>query len=151
MFRLLTAATLGLLLALALGCGSNGPPSETPEDMAWIPGGRFWMGTDDSTMPDAHPVHAITVDGFWIDKTEVTNAQFRRFVEATGYVTVAEKPPDAEALRKQRGPDAPPLTAEELLPGSAVFTMPKEPVPLDDWRHWWRQLPGANWRRPKGP
>lgn len=143
---------LGLLFLLAAtGCRDKGPPGDAPEGMAWIPPGRFAMGCDDEAMPDARPVHTVSLDGFWIDRTEVTNAQFRKFVEATGYVTLAEKSPDAEALRKQRPPDAPPPAGDELAPGSLVFTMPKGPVSLSDWRQWWRWVPGASWKHPEGP
>jgi formylglycine-generating enzyme required for sulfatase activity len=89
--------------------------------MVWIPGGQFWMGSDDSHMPDTKPWHRVYVDGYWIDRTEVTNEQFARFVTATGYVTVAERKPRAEDY-----PAAPP---ENLIAGSA----------------------GANWRHPEGP
>src|SRR5262245_59755662 len=67
-------------------------PAPGTEGMVWIPGGKFWMG--DEEFPDAHPVHQVRVDGFWVDRTEVTNAEFARFVDATGYVTVAEQKPD---------------------------------------------------------
>src|SRR5262249_43335487 len=70
------------------------PPGPAPEGMVWIPGGTFWMGSD--AFPDANPVHKVSVDGFWMDRTEVTNAQFARFVAATGYVTVVERQPDPQ-------------------------------------------------------
>ena len=111
--------------------------------MVWIPGGKFWMGGDDSSWADAKPVHEVTVDGFWIDRTEVTNRQFAGFVKATGYVTVAERKPDAKDF-----PDAPP---ELLVPGSLVFTPPAGQVSLDNPLVWWRYVPGANWRHPEGP
>jgi sulfatase modifying factor 1 len=119
------------------------PSGPAPEGMVWIPGGKFWMGGDDSSSPDAKPVHEVTVDGFWIDRTEVTNRQFARFVKATGYVTVAERKPDARDF-----PDAPP---EILVPGSLVFTPPAGQVSLDDPLVWWRYVPGADWRHPEGP
>jgi formylglycine-generating enzyme len=72
------------------------PPGPAPEGMVWVPGGSFWMGSED--FPDAVPVHLVRVDGFWMDRTEVTNAQFAKFVQATGYVTVAERPPDPRSL-----------------------------------------------------
>jgi hypothetical protein len=68
------------------------PPGPAPEGMVWIPGGKFWMGTEES--PDAMPVHLVELPGYWMDRTEVTNAQFAKFVKATGYVTVAERRPD---------------------------------------------------------
>ncbi|HUG12086.1 MAG TPA: formylglycine-generating enzyme family protein [Opitutaceae bacterium] len=120
--------------------------------MVWIPGGEFQMGTTDPTgelcggpdpMPDARPIHTVRVDGFWIDATEVTNEQFERFVDATGYVTVAERKPSAE--------DFPGVPAEFLVPGSAVFTPPAAAVPLDNPLHWWSYMPDADWRHPEGP
>jgi len=111
--------------------------------MIWIPGGTFHMGCADCDMPDALPVHSVSVDGFWMDATAVTNAQFAKFVEATGYVTVAE--------RKPAPSDLPGVAPEDLVPGSAVFTPPQHAVPLDDMRNWWTYVPGANWRHPEGP
>ena len=115
--------------------------SAVPEGMVWVPGGTFWMGDND--FPDARPVRQVEVDGFWMDKTEVTNAQFARFVAATNYVTVAEHQPDPKDF-----PGAPP---ELLKPGSIVFTPPASAVPLDNHGQWWRYVPGANWRHPEGP
>ena len=111
--------------------------------MAWIPGGQFAMGTDDPRFTDAAPVHPVRVAGFWIDKTDVTNAQFARFVAATGYVTVAERKPDPATL--------PGVPADQLVAGAVVFTRPPVPVPLDDPSQWWRYVPGACWKHPEGP
>ncbi len=111
--------------------------------MVWIPGGTFVMGTDDTRMRDATPVHEVALDGFWMDKTEVTNREFERFVKATGYVTVAERKPSEKDF-----PTAPP---ELLVPGSIVFTPPSEKVPLDNHLAWWRYVPGADWKHPEGP
>ena len=119
------------------------PPSPAPEGMVWIPGGTFWMGADDMSMADATPVHEVTVSGFWMDRTEITNRQFARFVSETAYITVAERPPDPRDF-----PGAPP---EKLVPGSIVFTPPVGRVSLDDPLVWWRYVPGANWRHPEGP
>jgi formylglycine-generating enzyme required for sulfatase activity len=99
-------------------------------------------------MADARPVHRVRVDGFWMDVHEVTNDQFSKFVDATGYVTVAERPPRAE--------DFPGALAENLVAGSIVFTPPPEPVPLRDGSgmghlRWWAYVPGACWRHPTGP
>ena len=108
------------------------PPADRPEGMAWIPGGEFSMGCADprgiphggpDPMGDARPIHRVRIDGFWMDRTEVTNSQFAAFVKATGYVTVAERKP-----RQEDFPDAPP---ENLVAGSVVFTPPPGPVPLD--------------------
>jgi formylglycine-generating enzyme required for sulfatase activity len=109
--------------------------------MVWIPGGEFWMGSNEFS--DAQPWHRVHVDGFWMDKTEVTNEQFEKFVKATGYVTVAERAPTKEEF-----PDAPP---ENLVAGSVVFTPPAQPVPLDTHFRWWNYVKGANWRHPTGP
>jgi formylglycine-generating enzyme required for sulfatase activity len=125
------------------------PPGPAPAGMVWVPGGTFWMGCND--FPDAQPRHKVYVDGFWMDQTEVTNAQFRRFVEATGYRTVAEKVPDLVKIKKQLPPGSPPPTKDQLVAGSLVFVAPPGPVPLDDPSRWWRWTPGASWRHPEGP
>lgn len=114
---------------------------EHPDDMVWIPAGTFQMGSDD--FPDAQPVHAVSVDGFWMDVHEVTNSQFLQFVERTGYITVAERPLNPAEF--------PSVSANKLVPGSAVFTTPAKVVPLTDPLQWWRYVEGANWRHPKGP
>ncbi len=128
------------------------PPGPAPEAMVWIPGGEFSMGARDPRgiahgghdgMDDARPIHRVYVDGFWMDRTEVTNREFERFVRATGYVTIAEKPPTAEEF-----PGAPP---ENLVAGSVVFTPPDHAVPLSDHYEWWRYVAGASWRHPAGP
>lgn len=111
-------------------------------DMVWIPGGTFTMGSAEG-QPDERPPHLITVDGFWMDKTEVTNEQFERFVRATRYVTVAERAPDPK--------DYPGVPIERLVAGSVVFTPPPGEVPLDNHYAWWSYVPGANWRHPEGP
>jgi formylglycine-generating enzyme required for sulfatase activity len=111
--------------------------------MVWVPGGTFWMGCEPCGMPDALPEHLVTIDGFWMDATPVTNAQFEMFVRATGYVTVAERTPD-----RREFPGVPP---DKLAAGSAVFTPPTKAVPLDDPMRWWNYVPGANWRHPEGP
>ncbi len=120
--------------------------------MVWIPGGEFLMGTDDPQANLAErPAHRVRVDGFWIDRTEVTNAQFCRFVEATGYVTTAERPVDWEQLRTQLPPGTPKPPDAQLVPGSLVFSPPDHPVPLDDITNWWTWVPGTSWRHPEGP
>ena len=126
--------------------------SDAPRGMVWITGGEFMMGTDsEQAWPDERPTHAVRVRGFWMDETEVTNAQFRRFVEATGYVTVAERAPAVEEIMRQVPPGTPPPSQDSLVPGSLVFTPPDGPVDLGDYSQWWRWTPGANWRRPDGP
>ena len=119
------------------------PPGPAPEGMIWVPGGTFYMGCPDCEMPDTLPIHVVQVDGFWMDKTPVTNAQFERFVAETGYVTVAERKLDPR--------DYPGVPADKLVPGSAVFTQPDHEVPLDNPLQWWRYVPGANWKHPEGP
>ena len=130
------------------------PPGPAPQGMVWIPGGEFSMGASEPTgmdhnhtgmqaTIDSRPIHRVAVDGFWMDRTEVTNAQFALFVKATGYVTVAEKAPTKEDF-----PDAPP---DLLVPGSLLFTAPPSPVPLDNHARWWTWVKGASWRHPEGP
>jgi sulfatase modifying factor 1 len=114
---------------------------DAPPGMVWIPGGRFWMGTEHTE--DAHPVHQVEVKGFWMDSTDVTNEEFSRFVQATGYVTIAERPLDPKEF--------PNLAPDELAPGAVVFTPPTVPVPLDHPLEWWRFVGGANWQHPQGP
>ncbi|QTE36890.1 formylglycine-generating enzyme family protein [Mucilaginibacter gossypii] len=126
--------------------------NKADQDMAWIPGGTFSMdgvnprGMTDGgmeAMDDARPVHQVFVDGFYMDKTEVTNNQFAKFVKATGYITVAEqKPTEAEF---------PGVPAEKLVAGSVVFTPPHQKVQLDDISHWWSYQNGADWKHPLGP
>jgi formylglycine-generating enzyme required for sulfatase activity len=121
--------------------------------MVWIPGGEFWMGDDSPDerdpsrllFPDAAPVHRVRVDGFWMDQTTVTNEQFARFVQQTGYVTVAERPLDPKDF-----PDAPP---EKLVPGAGIFNPPpgKSVEQCVSCGEWWTYKPGAYWRHPEGP
>lgn len=107
--------------------------------------------TDPLARPDESPVHRVRVDGFWMDVTEVTNAQFREFVTATGYITVAERPIDWEAMKLQMPPGSPKPPDEDLMPGAVVFTPPSEPVHLGDYAQWWAWIDGADWRHPEGP
>ena len=127
-------------------------PAEVPTGMAWIPGGEFSMGAQEAQSMndvgmqatlDSRPIHRVYVNGFWMDKTDVTNSEFERFVRATGYVTVAERKPRAEDF-----PGAPP---ENLVAGAVVFSPPDHMVSLDDHYQWWSYVPGANWRHPEGP
>jgi formylglycine-generating enzyme required for sulfatase activity len=123
--------------------------------MVWVPGGEFTMGTDsEGTWPDEKPAHRVRVDGFWMDETDVTNAQFAAFVEATGYLTTAERPVDADEIMRQQPPGTPPPPEENLAPGSLVFVPTSGPIPLtgpDAHRQWWKWTPGACWRHPEGP
>ncbi len=110
--------------------------------MVWVPGGSFVMGSEDF-YPEERPVRRVEVDGFWMDDHPVTVAEFRRFVTATRYVTVAERPLDPAQY-----PDADPAL---LRPGSLVFHPTDGPVDLRDVSQWWRYVPGAQWRHPQGP
>jgi formylglycine-generating enzyme required for sulfatase activity len=120
--------------------------------MVWIPGGVFTMGGEG---PHANasegPVHPVFVDGFFMDAHAVTNARYREFVKATGYVTVAERAPDLAALMSQLPPGTPPPDPALLVPGSIVFTPTTHAVDLRDESRWWRWVPGASWRHPDGP
>ena len=129
-----------------------GESSRAPEGMVWIPGGEFEMGAvmnghGSCEMPmasnDAEPIHRVRVDGFWMDKTVVTNEQFAKFVEATAYVTNAERTPTKEEF-----PTAP---VENLVAGSVVFSPPDHDVPLNNHFQWWNYVKGADWRHPLGP
>jgi formylglycine-generating enzyme len=125
---------------------------KAPPGMVWIPGGTFLMGTDDvASFPNERPAHRVHVEGFWIDVYDVTNAEFAKFIEATGYVTTAERPVNWDDLKKELPPGTPKPDDGALAPGSLVFTPTAEPVPLNDLSAWWRWVPGANWRHPEGP
>jgi sulfatase modifying factor 1 len=110
--------------------------------MAWVPGGSFFMGSNDF-YPEERPVRRVQVEGFWLDVSPVMVLEFQRFVQATGYVTVAEQPLDPTLY-----PDADP---DLLVPGSLVFQRARGPVDLRDYRNWWAYVPGASWRTPGGP
>ncbi len=126
--------------------------SASHQGMVRVAGGHFRMGaTDNEGRPDEYPAHEVKLDGFWMDATEVTNAQFAAFVAATGYQTVAECKPDWEELKKQL-PAGTAKPADELLVAAALtFSQPDQPVPLNDASQWWRWTPGASWRNPQGP
>ena len=106
--------------------------------------------SDDEGRPDEYPQHEVTVDGFWMDETEVTNAQFEAFVKATGYITTAEKKPDWEELKNQLPPGTPKPADDVLVASSLVFSPPAHAVALDDVSQWWSWVPGADWRHPQG-
>jgi formylglycine-generating enzyme len=119
------------------------PPGPAPDlDMVWIPGDTFIIGSNDQ-YPEEAPARQVIVSGFWAYRMQVTNAAFRRFVKATGYVTLAERVPDAALY-----PGAQP---ELLVPGSVVFRQPPGRVPLGSHYAWWDWMPGANWSHPEGP
>jgi formylglycine-generating enzyme required for sulfatase activity len=127
--------------------GGEAAPGVVPDvanqgAMIWIPGGSFIMGSD-RFYREERPSRREKVGGFWIDPQPVTNADFRGFVLATGYLTTSERAPDPAMY-----PDADPAL---LVPGSAVFTKPQGPVGLRDQQAWWAYIPGANWQAPEGP
>jgi formylglycine-generating enzyme required for sulfatase activity len=121
---------------------ATAPEAPTIEGMTWIPSGMFQMGSNDH-YPEEAPAHGVTVSGFCIDSFETTNRQFSEFVEETEYVTVAERPLDPT--------DFPGAPAENLVPGSLVFTMTAGPVDLRHLNQWWTWTPGACWNHPEGP
>src|SRR5205814_273290 len=107
----------------------NGPPpGPAPRGMVWVPPGRFSMGSAYEPFADARPIHTVELDGFWMDATPVTNEEFARFVQSTGYVTVAERRPDPKQF--------PGASPDQLVPGALVFTPPPGSVPLDDVSAW---------------
>jgi len=143
------SATSGFGPTVENRSSAPGPP---PKGMVWIPGGEFSMGANDppdmddvgmKATKDARPIHRVYVDGFYMDETDVTNAEYAGFVRATGYVTVAEHKPRPE--------DFPEAAPESLVPGSVVFAPPDHPTPLNDYLQWWTYIAGANWKHPLGP
>jgi formylglycine-generating enzyme required for sulfatase activity len=155
------ALLLFFLAVVLAACQNNAADNAAPvsgldgtpyEGMVKIPPGILDMGGDnDQADEDEFPKHKVQVNGFWMDKTEVTNRQFRAFVEATGYVTVAERPIIWEELEKTLPPGTPKPPDSLLQPGSLVFHPTSQPVPLNDVSRWWHWTIGANWRHPEGP
>ena len=155
-----------ILLLVVLSCkkeSENNTPSlvtdypktiSIPEGMVWVPGKIFTMGAkegDAFALSHEKPAHSVAVDGFFMDATEVTNAQFKKFVEATGYVTLAEKPIDWEEMKKSLPEGTPKPNDSLLLPGSLVFNETIQTVRnLQDYQQWWIWMTGANWRHPQG-
>jgi formylglycine-generating enzyme len=111
------------------------------DDLVWIAGGECQIGSD-LHYENEQPAHRRTVGDFWIDRYPVTNARFAEFVEATGYVTIAERPPDLS--------DYPDAVTEFMQPGSLVFVQPTRPVDLHHAANWWGYVFGASWRHPQG-
>lgn len=131
-----------------------GPPAPAPDGMVWIPGGTFLMG-DDGGPPDESPAHSVMLDGFWIDRTEVTNGQFKAFVDATRYITVAERTPKREDFRGLV-PNLEDIPSENLVPGSICYNerFDRRSLTKDDplWPYQvWKYVKGANWKHPEGP
>jgi formylglycine-generating enzyme len=129
---------------------SNGDSSTA--GMVLVPGGEFMMGGDnDQAAADEYPKHRVRVHKFLMDATEVTNAQFKKFVDATNYVTVAERKPDWEELKKTLPPGTPKPDASLMVPSSLVFKATAGPVDLNDYSQWWSWVQGADWKHPEGP
>jgi formylglycine-generating enzyme len=149
-----------ILLAAAFGaeqkscCGTLPARFSAPrsDEMVWISGGDFVMGgVGPFAKPDEFPAHRVRLDGFRISRTPVTNDQFAEFVEATGYVTTAERTPVLEEVMAGLPPGTPPPPVEVLVPASLVFKPTSRPVPLNNPLLWWEWKPGADWRHPEGP
>lgn len=150
--RLLTTLALFVFIAALFIGWQTFSSASPPQGMVWVPGGEFLMGSNSRlAKSNEQPAHKVRVSGFWIDKTDVTNAQFAAFVKATGYVTTAEKKPDWETIKVQLPPGTPKPPEEKLVAGAMVFVGTRAPVPLDDNALWWRFVPGADWRHPQGP
>jgi len=158
MKSIITVTILFCILTLFLSCDSQVPkpkkkvsPQEPPIGMVWIPNGTFMMGSiGPQARPDESPVHPVKVDGFWIDQTEVTNAQFAAFVEATGYVTTSEKPVNWDEMKKQLPPGTPKPHDSLLQASSLTFKTTNGPVDLNNYAAWWEWKPKASWRQPRG-
>lgn len=121
-------------------------------EMALIPGGSFQMGgNNEQASADEYPRHGVTLDSFYMDVTEVTNAQFQKFIEATGYITTAEKKPDWNELKKALPPGTPKPDEALLVAASLVFKATNGPVDLNDYSQWWSWVEGASWKHPEGP
>lgn len=122
-------------------------------DMVLIPEGTFLMGTseDAHSLPRERPAHTVHVKRFYMDAAEVTNAQFAKFIQETGYITTAERPLNWDELAKQLPPGTPKPPDEQLKPGSMVFQSPEKINAHEDYRQWWRWIQGASWRHPFGP
>ncbi|WP_443102626.1 formylglycine-generating enzyme family protein [Bordetella sp. H567] len=162
--RYMLLAAIGLIAAgMVVGAthihasGKHGEPRvgdgvAGPAGMVWVEGGTFQMGSDARpAQRNERPAHPVKVHGFWIDQHHVTNAEFRKFVEATAYVTTAERKPDWETLRVQLPPGTPRPPDAALVAGGMVFVGTSGPVALDNIALWWRYVPGADWRHPLGP
>ena len=120
--------------------------------MVLIPSGTFSMGADNNQgFEDEYPKHRVKINSFWIDETEVTNAQFKKFVDETGYITTAEKTIDWDEMKKDLPPNTPKPHDSLLSPSSLCFNYTSSPVRLDNYSQWWKLSKGANWKKPWGP
>jgi sulfatase modifying factor 1 len=134
------------------GNGSSPAIDAAHEGMVLVAAGGFTMGSElTDARRNEQPTHQVTVDAFWLDVTPVTNAEFQRFVNATGYKTTAERVVDWEEMKKQLPPDTPKPADEMLQPGSLVFTPPGGAVDLRNMNAWWQWVKGASWQHPEGP
>lgn len=137
---------------LDAGQAGTGPSGMSTEGMVYIPGGTFVMGGDSIWgAPDEFPLHKVKVSPFYMDRHEVTNGQFSDFVEATGYVTTAEREPAWEEIREQLPPGTPKPADSLLRASSLVFIPPDHPVALNNVAAWWKWVAGASWKHPQGP
>jgi formylglycine-generating enzyme required for sulfatase activity len=142
-----------LIVGASNSFAQHAPANHTPpQGMVWVKGGVFSMGGDnEQASEDEFPKHQVEVGGFWMDATEVTNAQFAEFVKATGYITTAEQKPDWEELKKQLPLDTPKPDDNVLVASSLVFKAPPSAVNLQDYSQWWVWTEGADWKHPDGP
>lgn len=151
--RLINFLIVLIILFHFISCSSPGNKSGKTgtAGMVKIPGGTFMMGGDNNqASPDELPKHKVTVDGFWMDETEVTNRQFAKFVEETGYITTAEIKPDWEELKKGAPPGTPKPPDSVLVAASLVFIPAEQQVNLNDYSEWWKWEKAANWKHPHG-
>lgn len=158
MHHLFLFSLLSFFLPLSLAAEpSSGPPlaqlsSVPPPGMVWIAAGEFTMGSaHKDAKRDERPPHAVRIDGFWMDATLVTNRQFQAFVQATGYLTTAEKAPSLEEIMSQVPPGTPPPDPSQLVAAALVFKPAAGPIPLSNHYNWWEWKAGADWKHPLGP
>ena len=151
---MIRSVLIGMFLAM-IACQSDVKPVrhiEAPDGMVYIPGGELHMGGDNDQADDnEYPKHTVQMSPFYMDATEVTNAEFMKFVEATGYQTVAERAIDWEELKAQLPPDTPKPPDSVLMPGALVFTPTAQRVSFQNPNQWWRWQVGADWQHPTGP
>lgn len=140
------------LCFITAACSPERTPVMKQGSMVWLEGGEFMMGTNSrEAYEHERPAHPVKVSGFWMDTTEVTNAQFKKFVDATNYVTVAERKPDWEELKTQLPEGTPRPPDSVMVAGSLVFQPPAGYVSLNDYSQWWTWTKGADWQHPEGP
>jgi sulfatase modifying factor 1 len=140
------------ILLIILMLQNNIVSAADPLGMKKIPNGESIMGTDDpQSMPNERPAHRIKIDSFWIDESPVTNSEFKKFINTTKYITIAERPIDWEEIKKQLPEGAEKPDPEMLKPGSLVFTPPSHAVDINNMANWWTWTTGASWKHPQGP